>query len=393
MKSDLNTAKASDLTNKVDEYSVDALSIDNAREQKETTWVNTKWTQQWGYFNSIAELKSAILMKAIWNVGKGYTADAEIKVILDHISGWGKDTFDDIIFNMDVVRRIGGDSYAEIIRDNDTGTLINLKPLDPGNMQIVVNQQGIIIRYEQINKIGFKGYKKFQPEDIFHLSHNRIGDQIHGISDITAVEKIILADAENFDDMKKVMHRQAKPMIMFKVGTDNPSKLDTFITKMDEATNKGENIFIPNDPDSVEIEVIQAAPSPIILQWRDELRNKFYRTVGLPQIIFGSAGSTESGGKIEYLAHEQVFEKDQRYLEKQIEAQLGFKINFIPPTTLLENLQTDEAKDNQNALTSYVNALISKIHHSYYNIVRKNAENCKKCFRYIICFSKYAPAY
>ena len=60
MKSDLNTAKASDLTNKVDEYSVDALSIDNAREQKETTWVNTKWTQQWGYFNSIAELKSAI---------------------------------------------------------------------------------------------------------------------------------------------------------------------------------------------------------------------------------------------------------------------------------------------------------------------------------------------
>jgi len=147
------------------------------------------------------------------------------------------------------------------------------------------------------------------------------------------------------------MKRQAKPMIMFKLGTDNPTKIAAFIAKMDAATNKGENVYIPDDENAVSFEVVQVAIAPIILEWRNELRNKFYRTVGLPQIVFGSAGTTESGGKIEYLAHEQVFEKDQKQLELQIWNQLKLKINLIPPTTLLENLQADEAKDAGQGLT------------------------------------------
>ena len=71
----------------------------------------------------------------------------------------------------------------------------------------------------------------------------------------------------------------------------------------------------------------------------------------MPQVIFGQAQATESGGKIEYLAHEQVFEKDQKYLEKQIWNQLRLKINLISPVSLIEALQQDENKDAQNAIT------------------------------------------
>jgi hypothetical protein len=70
----------------------------------------------------------------------------------------------------------------------------------------------------------------------------------------------------------------------------------------------------------------------------------------MPMIIFGASGSTESGGKIEYTGHEQVWEHRQRYLEKQLWNQLAIKINLISPASLLENLKTDEAKDARQGL-------------------------------------------
>lgn len=343
----ITAAQASDMTNYVEDITVAAKNTDGTSEQDETKWINSKWSKYWGYFNEIGDLKSAILMKATWNVGKGYEADPETKVILEHISGWGKDTFDDILFNMDAARNIGGDSFAEIIRDKESGTLLNLKPLDPGSINIIVDRKGIIKRYEQVSKTGIKGsvLQKFQPEEIFHLSCDRLADQIHGISKIEGMENTILAENESFKDMKKIMHWQARPFILWKLKTDDPVKIAEVVRKIDNARNLGEDMFIPDDDDAIEYEIVQLNPSAIIFQWRNDIQNKFYRAMGLPLIIFGQAGSTESGGKIEYLAHEQIFEKDQRYLEKQIWSQLGLKINLIPPVSLLENLQTDEAKD------------------------------------------------
>src|SRR3990167_1180543 len=344
----ITTATISDLSNVVKDYSVPSMQTDGATGQDETEYSFPNWTKQFGYFNSVAELKSALTMKAIWNVGKGYTTDPETQVILDHISGGGKDTFLDVLLNLEIVKRIGGDSFAEIIKD-DNGDLFNLKPLDTGSMKIIVDKKGIIKRYEQINKTT-NGTIKFKPEEIFHLYHNRIADQIHGISDIDAIEKMVLADGESFEDIKKIMHRQAKPMIMFKLVTDDQVKINAFIAKMDKATNLGENIYVPFDKDSIDFEVIQVDISPNTLAWRTELRNKFYRVVQLPQIIFGASGATESGGKIEYLAHEQVFERDQKGIEDQVWNQLGLRINLNPPTTLLENLQQDQAKDANQGL-------------------------------------------
>lgn len=348
----IGNTTASDLTNVVEDYAVTPSEPDGVQNVKETTWQNPNWSWQWGYFTTNADLKSAILMKAVWNVGRGYTCDPRTLINLKMITGWGKDTFDDIIFNMDVVRRVSGDSYAEIVRDKKSGILVNLKPLNPGSMRHVINEEGRIIRYEQTSRIpGNSTVKKFQPDEIFHLSHNRLADQIHGISDIDALEEVIKAEDENFADMKKLIHRQARPMIMFKIKSDDQSTLTSFISKMDQATNKGENIYVPNDENTIEWEVIQVNPSSIVMQWRDDIRNKFYRTIGLPQVVPGAGGqSTESESKVIYLAFEQIVEKEQRYLEQQIYAQLGLEINFEPPASLLNNLNTDTSKDSGNAV-------------------------------------------
>ena len=349
VKTDLANAVSSNMANAVADVTISPKNTDGVGSQDETIWSNTKWSQYWGYFNELPDLKAAIIMKSIWTCGKGYITDAETEVILSHISGMGKDTFLDILLNMEIVKSIGGDAFAEIIRDSETGTLINLKPLDPGRINIVIDKKGILKRYEQIRMN--PDTKKasvihvFKPEEILHFSNNRLADQIHGISDIEAMEKTILAENESFTDIKKLMHHQVKPFILWKLKTDDPVKISALVTKIDNARNLGEDMFIPDDDEAISYEVVQLNLSQAIFEWRNDVRNKFYRALGMPLIIFGQAGTTESGGKIEYLAHEQVFERNQKYVELQIWNQLQLRINLLPPTSLLDNLQTDQNKD------------------------------------------------
>lgn len=347
MNLDLNQAVSSD-NEQVESHVVPALNMDVARDQKETKYSITRAAEYWGYFNAIGDLQSAFIMKAIWNVGKGYKTDPKTEFVLDRIDGWGKESFNDILFNMEVCRHVFGDAFAEIIRGED-GELLNLKVLDPAIVDTIVNNKGRIIRYEV--RLPFsKTPEKYMPQEIFHLTNKRFGSQIHGISDIDALEKTILADDQSFEELQKIISFQAKPFIIFKMKTDDEAKIDAFVAKVRIARSKGNDMFIPDDENLLSWEVVQVNPSQILMEWRNETRNKFYRIVGMPLILFGSSGSTESGGKIEYLGHEQVFENDQRYLERQIWNQLAKKIDLNSPTSLIDNLQTDEQKDANQGL-------------------------------------------
>ena len=222
----LSNATSSNMTANVSDVEVAAKQTDAATGAKESEWQNTKWSQQWGYFNTIADLKSAILLRAVWDVGRGYNCDASTQVILDHISGTGKESFDDILYNLDVCSMIWGDAYAEKMRDTDSGTIINLKVLG-GDLKSIYDKKGMLLRYEQLSKIS--GDKiTFKPEDILHFSNDRLADQLHGISVIDALEETIKAENESFVDMKKLQHHQARPFILWKLKT-NPRKTFTHL--------------------------------------------------------------------------------------------------------------------------------------------------------------------
>lgn len=109
------------------DYSVEDQSTDGVQVGKETFWYNSNFTKWYGNYNTIAKIKVAIKAYATWIVGKGWTSPQED--VLKNIRGWGEDTFTAILWNMLVVKKINGDSYAEIVRDN--GIIINIKPLDP----------------------------------------------------------------------------------------------------------------------------------------------------------------------------------------------------------------------------------------------------------------------
>lgn len=345
---DINNSDISDYKNSgyMTDYSVDAGHTDSPIDQKETTYTFTKWTTWLGYYQNIPELQAAINAKADWTVGKGYTSPVpQTEILLDSMTGNGTDTFNTILSNMVRNYHIGGDAFAEIIRD-DEDVLINLKPLSPENMMIVANRQGLIIRYEQINKVKGQPNKKFQPEEILHLSRNRIADEIHGVSMVKAVEEIILMRNEAMKDYKKLLHRNIYPPRLWKLDTDDPTKISAFKAKVAQSKGQGEDIFIPMG--TVETELAGVTPNSTLnpLPWIHSLTQYFYQAAEVPQIIVGGAQEiTEASAKIAFLAFEQPIAKEQLYIENQILAQLQLEIELTFPVTIQNEVLSDRAKE------------------------------------------------
>jgi hypothetical protein len=249
---------------------------------------------------------------------------------------------------MDVNRNIFGDSYAHIIFNGDQipENIINVKVLASERMTHVVDPQGLIIRYELRQSDGT--IKEFKPQEIFHLSCNRIGDQIHGISRIAALKSTVEAYNEIDQDIRKVAHNTATPLIIWKLKTDDVTIINNFVTRIQNARklSNGSDVFIPDDEKVVSFEVLNVSPNALLMDWKNAKRDDFYRAVQLPQIIPGaSGGSSESEAKTIYLAHELIVKKDQLAYEKQIKHQLGFDITFYPAPSMQPQLQEDTSKD------------------------------------------------
>jgi len=348
---DIGKTVTTEMKTAVTDFSVDSATTDAAQDQKETTYTNAYWSQQLGYYKAVPELKSAIDAFGRWTIGKGFTADNPTSVILESITGNGADTFNTILKNLITVMRIGGDAYAEIIR-NKEGTLINVKPLDTGVMRIVVDEKGIIKRYEQTSKTK-KPDKKFRTQDILHLSKDRVADEIHGISDITAVEATILRYNEALDDYKTIFHRNVVPVRIIEVDTDDTAKIAQIRTDYETAIKNKEVIIVPKG--NVEIKTETVASNSILnpIPWLEYNRNFFFQAIGIPQIILGGSQEfTEATAKIAYLAFEQTVEEAQRYIEAQLWSQLAVRIKLEFPASLENELLSDEKKDKGQQLTA-----------------------------------------
>jgi len=341
----ISSTKYSDMENHVEDVPIDTKNIDSAEDQKETKWLNSNWSLQLGIYKTIPEFKIALDMRAIWTVGEEIESDTNTEIILDNITGWGNDTFRNLLKNMITVKRLGEDAYAEIMRNPETGDLANLKVLDTGRMIQVYNNKGILLRYEYLSKKQGKS-QIFKPTEIFHLTNKRIGNEIHGTSDSEALQPILEANKESFKDMRMLMHRYVKPIMKFSLDTDDESKINAFIAKMDHVVNKGENIYIPQK--AVEQELISVPANATLnpMPWRDHLRNYFYQVAGMPQIVMGGSGEfTESTAKIAYLAFEISVKDEQTDLMEQVWDQLGLRIKLKFTKSLMNDLITDEKKD------------------------------------------------
>ena|SRR3990167_8211147 len=333
----------------ISDYSISPVAPDSPRNQDETYWDNLKFTQYFGNYKAIAKIKKAIDGYATWVIGKGYVTNPEDQVDLDHVTGWGEDTFNSILWNSIVTKKINGDSFSEIIRDTDSGILLNLKPLNPQYMRTVVNRKGRIIRYEYRTTAGSEksGDKreivvKYEPSEILHLCNNRVVDEMHGVSDVEAVQWIVEFQEEAVRDLRKLMHRNGVVRVI-EIDMDNPAKLALYKVQWKDAIEKGDVLLLPKGiaeakdwHGTIDFQGILA-----VIEYLDSL---FYMTIGVPRVILGGAeNSIEASSKIGTLNFEQVYQREQTELEADIWNQLGIKITFNKPASLMENVQDAEA--------------------------------------------------
>ncbi len=353
-ETNIGQATISNMENTVTEFEVPSAYIDSAGGQIEREWVDSNFLKWLGYYKKIPELKAAINAIAKWAVGKGFTANDETTIELEHIDGYGEDTFNTILKSMIITKQIGGDAYAEIIRAED-GSLLNLKRINTASMKIITNNKGRITKYKQISLSGDNKGKvitELKPNEVLHFVKDRIDDEIHGTGIIEAVEDIILMRNEALTDYRKVLHRNVYPLKIWKLDTDEKTKIDEFITKIETTVKDKENIFLPKG--TVEVEISSVAPNATLnpLPAIEYLSGFFFQAVGMPQIILGGSQEfTEATAKIAYLAFQQSVQDEQREVEAQIYAQLGKKINLTFPASLENELLSDTAKDKTKGAT------------------------------------------
>ena len=336
-KNTINSGAITDMTNNVTDY-----SSNNAPSTTEMEYQGN-WDKAYGIYLDVPFLAALIDKKAMWTVGKGFKAKKSVMNTLKNIRGNGKQTINGIMNNMVKTYTIGGDFFAEIVKDGNK--LINLKPLNPAMIKIVANSSGIIIRYEQFNNK--KTIHKWKPEKIFHLPWNSIADQIHGNSTVLKLKWTAEAYKESKSDMRIVFHRYVKPLIISHVDTDDETEIAAYKRKLDSAVELGENLVIPFDTlKSMDKMSIPQFSSLDPLPWMHVLERDFIVCEGVPAVIAGSGeeGDTEAEAKMLYLAYQQVIETNQMFIEENFETQLGLKIELEFPASLETTMQDDQSK-------------------------------------------------
>jgi endonuclease III-like uncharacterized protein len=320
-----------------DFYSIPQLNTDGTSGVGETTYI-AEWRKWHGYYRKIPEFQAVVDKMGNWTVGKGYTASSKTMKTLNKITGIGKDDFNSIIENMLRTALICGDSYTEIIRDK-AGRLINLKALSPASIQIIVDERGLIKRYEQVAQIG-KTQKaiRFNKKEIMHLSWNRIADEVHGIPFAEKAERLMLMRNEVMEDMKVLFHRYVKPVTIIPVDEDDETELSKVQEKYKNSYAKAEPMLVPKDTFDVKNMRNISLPDAATLDplpWLKYLIRVFSTSLGMPEVIMGwGADTTEASSKITYLAFQQTIERMQRWMEQQLKSQTGIEIKLEFPASI-----------------------------------------------------------
>jgi hypothetical protein len=249
-----------------------------------------------------------------------------------------------------VIKKVGGDSYAEIIRDDESGRLINLKPLDPAKMAHITNEQGMLTAYEYKQTNG--EIKRFPTKDILHLCNKRIIDEPHGTAETKSVEWVMTAIEEARKAYQKIIRRSAIRILY--VDESDTAKQNELKTQYEAGIKNGEVLLIPCRPEDAKFEDLQVPPVESILRWLDYLEDKFYKQLGVPKVVLGgTAENTEASAKVGVISYEPIWTREIMELESDIWNQLGIRVKFNKQPSLMDNMQTDEAANTGQTKLEY----------------------------------------
>ena len=336
---DQNKATTTDFTNTIPAFILDSKELDKQNDSGETFWYFEKAKENYNYFLQIPEIHSSANALATWTTGKGFTTSAKTQIILDNMTGMGVSSFQEVMFNLVVTKLIVGDAFA-LIRRSDTGTLINLVPVSPERVKMVL-EIGRIKHYEIWNGRE-RAWMKVETFEMLHLMNNQVADQVHGTSQIDACKWVIDARNEALVS-NRMIERRGRALGIAYYKTNNEGKITYVNTQIEKAVKDGEMLGLPDD--TVTIKEFPTKSTNDRMQWIIYLENFFYQTFGVPRIIATSDGVSEVGGKMGYLIFEPVYTREQTLLEEDLWGQVAIRVKFKRPPSLGGLVQEDEAKN------------------------------------------------
>ena len=341
----LRTGQTTDFSNQGTEFTVESHDTDGA-EIKETYYIPSfsKWN---GYYRKVCEFRSVINKFGSWTFGRGIKADKKNKDKLKMIKGTGRESPRVVLMNAWKVAMLCGDSFAHRIKDPQ-GRQTNLKPLNPGKVAIVANNQGIIVGYEMQTAVEGTNIR-YDPEEIYHLSYMREADEVHGIPMPEAIVSLLESRSEALIDLRTLYHRTVKPILFYEAETDDSTKLQSLEDTVNNAFKNSESIVIPAGV----VGEIKRASSPQFstndinsLAYIKFLVRQFVTAMGMPEIVMGwGESTTEASANIIYLSFQQEIEDMQLYNQEAAEIQLSIIFNLEFPASIETMLQQDQKKD------------------------------------------------
>ena len=331
-------------------YTADSKTSDLTQTGKKNEQSFTDFPKYYGIYLTIGQYRQAINAYATWALGQGYdTLLSRDKIILEKITGWGEDTFWDIIWQMAVIKKVNGDSFAEIIK-SEKGTLINLKPLDPYRMKIVYDSNGIITKY-RYNQ-GNKKEKDFEPQQILHFCNDRTIDEPHGNSVTKAIEWVVEA-IEEAKLLARRMIRLSSVTIIY-VDENDTTRQNKLKTELKDGIHSGHIVLLPCKPEEAKLEHTEMPPVQAVITWLNYLEDQFYKALGVPKVVLGgTAENTEASAKVGVISYEPTWTRECYGIERDIWNQLGIRIKIRKQPSLMDNMQTDEAKNTGQTKLEY----------------------------------------
>ena len=331
-------------TTKAD-YKVGSISPDSPVNVDENFWDNSRFTIWFAHYIKHAKVKKAIDNFADWVLGLGYTTDSRTKVILEHIQGNGKESFDDLMWNAIVMKKVNGESYTHMIIDKDSNLLINARSLSPNHMRVIYSGKGRIKEYRHYSVAEKSGeFVTYQPNEILHMINDKVADEMHGRSVIEAIEWNVDAQEEAKRVHRKLVWRAGVVRVIM-VDTSNAAELATLKAQYKIAEEKGDVLLLPMEKAKA-VDFKQNLDHAGIINWLNYLDNEFYISIGFPRDLAGaSTNATEAGMKMSYITYMPLYEKEVTELENDLWNQFQIKISFNRQQSLLGQEQSNEAKN------------------------------------------------
>jgi hypothetical protein len=239
-------------------------------------------------------IKASVDVTVNMAVGNGF----ELQGSEDEVREWLSDWLDEhnVLQTLRIVGTdmlVFGNAYLEVCRDEETGEVAWLKPLDPVHMRVRRDAYGNVFGYVQL--LTFPPVA-FVADDIVHFRYGAKSwwyEWSYGTSLLRPLLKLQALIDLLQDDMALIMHIYTKPMLVVKAGTPERPFSDPQLQSLMEAfrdRKPATDVFVRGD---VEVTVVQSMTKEVNIEWwLTYLQVQRSSVLGVPKIFLGESERT-----------------------------------------------------------------------------------------------------